>query len=261
MFTQTKREETREEACVNGLASLAHKDIRFRKPKFTNKDFDSREPEGLFHQFDTLSEAFFGGALKRGENVSLAWADGDPGTEKKTFGFTTARGAVSENGNESSVIKITLNRDLCSCDTNDREGKALAALIHQMGHAYFMLCNGAKYSDDIHDECFKALMFKISDIWAAYEDELAAFIILSVGPKVKLTAGIPKDHCAWIYHPDTRPVFPRRVIMWQEVSHLYKRATDLADEMGDFMEGTEEDQKKKKKRGKRMSQIRDFFTL
>ncbi|KZZ90325.1 hypothetical protein AAP_03855 [Ascosphaera apis ARSEF 7405] len=249
MSTQTSREE----ACVQTLAKLADKQIKFTIPKALATDFDRNEPEGLFYLFKTLNDTFFGGVFKRGLNLKLEWADGEPGTAYETFGLTRARGAVISKNRRTIMITITLNRDLCSVDTCDREGKALAALIHQMGHAYFLLRCGAKDGTNIHDEHFKALMVSISDIIYPYESEVAAFLLMSIGKDNKLESGNPEDHCEWHDHPDMRPVFPRRAILGQEIAGVHKRAEELAEKL--IQDQKEEERMKKRAR------IKEFFSF
>ncbi|KAI4158293.1 MAG: hypothetical protein LQ342_007590 [Letrouitia transgressa] len=103
-----------------------------------------------FYVFNELDKIFFRSTLKG--NVSLTLSDLPPGIYSTTF-------PAKSNGNPR--INIQISPDFPECMGRQ---EVLAALLHQMGHAYYLQCCGfcgpdrRKGHTFSHDEAFYALL-------------------------------------------------------------------------------------------------------
>ncbi|KAI5310124.1 hypothetical protein KEM55_001456 [Ascosphaera atra] len=171
---------SRERACINALAHLGDEAIPFSPPSVCDSsDSGGNDAEGLFFLFPRLSAALFHGTLVRRQNVELRWMDMERFTADVYHGHTCVGGRAMKRR-----ICITLNRDMTSLDTENREEKALAALIHHMVHAYFLWCCGGegkcKASGSLHDKYFRALMIRISELFRPFEYDVADLLLASI---------------------------------------------------------------------------------
>ncbi|KAI5289588.1 hypothetical protein KEM54_003615 [Ascosphaera aggregata] len=171
------------EACKLALERLpqGHRELRFHRPVYEG---DQSDP-ALYATacFKDLNEILFRGIFqlhpeKKKSNVILKWAEPDGTNLGYTrFGYTSSPGVDDEN-----CVVITLNEH--AKKLGNWGGDILAVLIHQMAHAYFLICCGWRAKgltgsdgnehDLEHDINYCALLYKIQDVlhvtYAAYTD-------------------------------------------------------------------------------------------
>lgn len=171
------------EACRLAIERIPYssQQLHFNRPVYEG---DQSDP-GLYATacFRDLNELLFRGVFqlhpeKKKSNVVLRWAEPDGANLGYTrFGYTSSPGVDDED-----CVVITLNEHLKTL--GNWGGDIVAVLIHQMTHAYFLICCGwrakgltgpdGKEHDLEHDINYCALLYKIQDVlnvtYAAYTD-------------------------------------------------------------------------------------------
>ncbi|KAI5286187.1 hypothetical protein KEM54_006984 [Ascosphaera aggregata] len=231
--------DRKQAVAIELMARLQVTEMVFMKltPESTNSSSNEEELdyEGLFWLFDILSDTFFNGELKMNKNVIVTWENGEAGCASESFAYIAPPGATLESGRQYAMTRISLNRDLCSLKTSNREGKALAALIHEMVHAYFVIHCGVEDGEDIHDVYFRSVMVCISDIFREINPEVADLLLLSVGWPLIINRGRPVEHCSWRNSPEYGYTFATDIVFRVGDRNTHPELFQKADEAATAM--------------------------
>ncbi|KAI5306981.1 hypothetical protein KEM56_005900 [Ascosphaera pollenicola] len=179
----SRKQISMREACRLAIERIPYssQQLHFHRPVYEG---DQSDP-GLYAIacFRDLNELLFRGVLQlhhetKKPNVVLRWAEPDGTNLGYTrFGYTSTPGVDDED-----CTVITLNEYLKRL--GNWGGDILAALIHEMAHAYFIVCCGWRAKGQTgpdgkehileHDINYCALLYKIQDVlnvtYAAYTD-------------------------------------------------------------------------------------------